>query len=105
MTDNLNLKNNKIINLSQGTSNTDGVNKEQMDIALNQKNNTVDVFKNYVSKNSPEVKANLNMDNNKITGLSNSITNDTDGVNKKYVHDKMKHNITPHILLKMFFNI
>ena len=39
------------------------------------------------------------MSDNKIIGLSNSITNDTDVVNKKYLDDEIKnissHTITP----------
>ena len=57
-------------------------------------------------KGSLEMTGNLQMNDNRITGLTNPPPSVSEAVNKKYVDDSVKKVIlNHHILQKMYFNI
>ena len=115
MTGNLNMGNNKIINVTNPTDNSDATNKSYVDtnfLKLSGGHITGILYKdtqstafnksllNYeemklwiVEKANPQVRARLNMDNNKIINLADP-QSDKDAINKQYLeksHIKPSH--------------
>ena len=89
MTNNLNLNNNKLINVKKGTGNKDAVNLEQ----LNEANSVLAtiVSKSYLKKDgSTLLTGNLNLNGHKFVNRSSPV-NKNDSVNKLYVDQKETH--------------
>ena len=95
MTGDLDVNNNKIINLANPVNNNDGVNKTYLVIRLNTKVNSSSMG-NYLKKDgSVQMTGNLNMNNNTITNIANPV-NDNDAVNKTYLLTEINnHTIKP----------
>ena len=78
LTNNLDLGNNKIVNVKEATSGTDAVNFTQLNNEL---------FK-YLHKSGGDMTGDIRMNNNRIYGIGN-VENDTSAVNRKYVNDEL----------------
>ena len=78
LTNNLDLGNNKIVNVKEATSGTDVVNFTQLNNEL---------YK-YLHRSGGDMTGDIRMNNNRIYGIGN-VENDTSAVNRKYVNDEL----------------
>ena len=78
LTNNLDLGNNKIVNVKEATSGTDAVNFTQLNNEL---------YK-YLHESGGDMTGDIRMNNNSIYGIGN-VENDTSAVNRKYVDDEL----------------
>ena len=78
LTNNLDLGNNKIVNVKEATSGTDVVNFTQLNNEL---------YK-YLHESGGDMTGDIRMNNNRIYGIGN-VENDTSAVNRKYVNDEL----------------
>ena len=78
LTNNLDLGNNKIVNVKEATSGTDVVNFTQLNNEL---------YK-YLHKSGGDMTGDIRMNNHRIYGIGN-VENDTSAVNRKYVNDEL----------------
>ena len=78
LTNNLDLGNNKIVNVKEATSGTDAVNFTQLNNELHK----------YLHESGGDMTGDIRMNNNSIYGIGN-VENDTSAVNRKYVNDEL----------------
>ena len=78
LSSNLDIKNNKIVNLKTATSGNDAVNFTQL-------NNELSNYLHLTGGTTGDIQSN----NNSIYGIKN-VSNDTSAVNRKYVKDELK---------------
>ena len=78
LTNNLDLGDNKIVNVKEATSGTDAVNFTQLNNEL---------YK-YLHESGGDMTGDIRMNNNSIYGIGN-VENDTSAVNRKYVNDEL----------------
>ena len=78
LTNNLDLGDNKIVNVKEATSGTDAVNFTQLNNEL---------YK-YLHESGGDMTGDIRMNNNRIYGIGN-VENDTSAVNRKYVNDEL----------------
>ena len=78
LTNNLDLGNNKIVNVKEATSGTDAVNFTQLNNELYR----------YLHESGGDMTGDIRMNNNSIYGIGN-VENDTSAVNRKYVNDEL----------------
>ena len=78
LTNNLDLGNNKIVNVKEATSGTDVVNFTQLNNELYR----------YLHRSGGDMTGDIRMNNNRIYGIGN-VENDTSAVNRKYVNDEL----------------
>ena len=78
LTNNLDLGNNKIVNVKEATSGTDAVNFTQLNNEL----------LSYLHESGGDMTGDIRMNNNSIYGIGN-VENDTSAVNRKYVNDEL----------------
>ncbi|XP_068673326.1 autotransporter adhesin SadA-like [Montipora foliosa] len=79
LTNNLDMKNNKIVNLKTATSGNDAINFTQLNNELSK----------YLHLTGGTMKGDIQCTNNSIYGIEN-VSNDTSAVNRKYVNDELK---------------
>ena len=79
LSSNLDMKNNKIVNLKTATSGNDAVNFTQLNNELS----------NYLHLTGGTMKGDIHCNNNSIYGIEN-VSNDTSAVNRKYVKNELK---------------
>ena len=78
LTNNLDLGDNKIVNVKEATSGTDAVNFTQLNNELYR----------YLHESGGDMTGDIRMNNNSIYGIGN-VENDTSAVNRKYVNDEL----------------
>ena len=78
LTNNLDLGDNKIVNVKEATSGTDAVNFTQLNNEL---------YK-YLHRSGGDMTGDIRMNDNRIYGIGN-VENDTSAVNRKYVNDEL----------------
>ena len=78
LTNNLDLGDNKIVNVKEATSGTDAVNFTQLNNELYR----------YLHESGGNMTGDIRMNNNSIYGIGN-VENDTSAVNRKYVNDEL----------------
>ena len=99
LTNNLDMKNNKIINLAEGSDNSDAVTKHQLETGLVPKADKTELS-NYLKRDgSISVISDFDFGNNKITKVGNG-SQSTDIVNKGYIDTELaaKPNVNQVIL-------